>query len=217
MIVTLLTIIQSSAAAVLIQQALLRLDPSTSTFSSLHLLLVRLCLRSRAYSEALPILNNNIYHIAPSKSSPAERQYRALCSPKNASATFITQEAGFSNPIEYRHHLLYHLYGAMLYIGAKHWERALFFLEIVLVCPTANTTSMIQIEAYKKWVLVNLLQHGKSQPMPRGVNPSSAKTYRSIGKPYEAISDAFKNPDPHKLRTEADAGERIWRDVSPLP
>ena len=102
----------------------------------------------------------------------------------------------------------------MLYILAKKWERALFFLEIVLVCPTANTASMIQIDAYKKWVLVCLLQHGKSLHMPRGVNPSAAKLYRSMCKAYESISDAFKKPSPQKLRIEADAGEKIWREVN---
>ena len=43
----------------------------------------------------------------------------------------------------------------------KDWERALLFLEIVMVSPTANTASKIQVEAYKKWVLVSLLHRGK--------------------------------------------------------
>ena len=198
----------------LIQQALLRLDPTTSTFTSLHLLFVKLCLRSRAYNEALRILDNDIYHIAPSKSRSAERQQRPLCSQKNASPTFITQEAGFSTTIEYRHHLLYHLYGAMLYIGAKNWERALLFLEIVMSCPTPNTASMIQVEAYKKWVLVCLLQHGKVLSIPRGASSAATKNYRSLSKPYEAIGEAFKNTEQQKLRAEATAGENIWQQVS---
>ena len=49
----------------------------------------------------------------------------------------------------------------MCYIGLKDWERALLFLEIVLVSPTSNTASKIQVEAYKKWVLVSLLYRGK--------------------------------------------------------
>ena len=43
----------------------------------------------------------------------------------------------------------------------KDWERALLFLEIVMVSPTASTASKIQAEAYKKWVLVSLLHRGK--------------------------------------------------------
>ena len=49
----------------------------------------------------------------------------------------------------------------MLYMGLKNWERAQLFLEIVIVSPTVNTASMIQVEAYKKWVLVNLMFKGQ--------------------------------------------------------
>lgn len=49
----------------------------------------------------------------------------------------------------------------MLYLGLKQWERALLFLEIVIVSPANNTASMIQVEAYKKWVLVGLLLEGR--------------------------------------------------------
>lgn len=48
----------------------------------------------------------------------------------------------------------------MIYIGLRDWERALLFLEIVIASPTINTTSIIQVEAYKKWVLVSLLLKG---------------------------------------------------------
>ncbi len=48
----------------------------------------------------------------------------------------------------------------MLYMGSKKWERAQLFLELVLVSPAINTASMIQVEAYKKWILVNLLLKG---------------------------------------------------------
>ena len=49
----------------------------------------------------------------------------------------------------------------MLYMGLKNWARAYFFLEVVIIAPTGNTASMIQVEAYKKWVLVNLMLNGK--------------------------------------------------------
>lgn len=48
----------------------------------------------------------------------------------------------------------------MIYIGLRDWERALLFLEIVIASPNINTTSIIQVEAYKKWVLLSLLLKG---------------------------------------------------------
>lgn len=50
----------------------------------------------------------------------------------------------------------------MTYMALKQWREALFFLEIVVVTPTSNNvTSMIQVDAYKKWVLVGLILHGR--------------------------------------------------------
>ena len=63
--------------------------------------------------------------------------------------------------MNYRDHLMYFLYGAMLYLGVKNWERALLLLEIVIMSPTQHTASMIQVEAYRKWVLVGLLLEGR--------------------------------------------------------
>ena len=49
----------------------------------------------------------------------------------------------------------------MIYMGLQNWERALLFLEIVVVAPQSNATSMIMVEAYKKWLLVGLLFKGE--------------------------------------------------------
>ena len=53
----------------------------------------------------------------------------------------------------------------MIYIALKDWERALVFLETVIASPVArdNTggTSRIQVEAYKKWILVGLVHKGQ--------------------------------------------------------
>lgn len=49
----------------------------------------------------------------------------------------------------------------MCYIGLKDWDRAKLFLEVVIMSPTQNIVSKIQVDAYKKWVLVSLLRDGK--------------------------------------------------------
>ena len=48
----------------------------------------------------------------------------------------------------------------MIYTGLKDWERALHFYDIVIMSPTNGTASMIQVEAYKKRVLVGILAEG---------------------------------------------------------
>lgn len=83
-----------------------------------------------------------------------------LCSRHNSSSTYITPESGLSAKLEYRDHLIYFLYAAMIFMGLKKWKRALHFLEIVIMSPVVNNVSRIQVDAYKKWVLVSLLYKG---------------------------------------------------------
>lgn len=83
-----------------------------------------------------------------------------LSSHHDSSSTFITPDSGLSAKLDYRDHLIYFLYGAMIFMGLKKWKRALFFLEVVIMTPIVNNVSKIQVDAYKKWVLVSLLHKG---------------------------------------------------------
>ena len=87
--------------------------------------------------------------------------YPFLCSNHQTSSTFITPDSGLSAKLEYRDHMQYYLYGAMIYIGLKQWDKALGFLETVLITPAAVNASKIQAEAYKKYILVSLLHKGR--------------------------------------------------------
>lgn len=46
-------------------------------------------------------------------------------------------------------------------MALKQWCKAAHFLEIVISMPTVGPISMIMVEAYKKWILVSLLDKGK--------------------------------------------------------
>lgn len=141
--------------------AILRVDSSGATLTSSHLLFVRKCLEARAYSEALPVLNHSIFYFPSSVSKATENHlYRYLSSNHQSSSTFITPESGLSAKLNYQDHLQYFLFGAMCYMGLKEWKRALLFLEMVIISPSTNNASKIQVEAYKKYVLVGLLYKG---------------------------------------------------------
>lgn len=73
----------------------------------------------------------------------------------------MMNNSGYSTKITYREHLEYFLYGAMVYMILKDWEKALHFLTVVVSCPVVNSVSTIMVEAYKKWILINLLKNGK--------------------------------------------------------
>ncbi len=149
------------AAIAPIRSAILRLDSAGSTFTSSHLIFARLCLEARAFAAAMPVLGNNLFYFPPTTNRAGEdNMFPFLCSNHSSSSTFITPDSGLSAKLDYHDHLQYFLFGAMIYMGLKQWKRALLFLETVLVTPVTNNASKIQVEAYRKWVLVNLLYRG---------------------------------------------------------
>lgn len=46
-------------------------------------------------------------------------------------------------------------------MALRKWRKALHFLSMVVCSPVVNSVSMVMVEAYKKWILVGLLEHKK--------------------------------------------------------
>ena len=191
--------------------AMLRLDPTAGTFTSSHLRLVRLCLARGVPSQALPILDKNIYAfpMTPPKNLPEE----PLCEEHELSSSFITAKSGFSLPLKSEYVLEYYLLGAHIYVGLRNYSRARLFLECVLLTPTiAGSCSALQSEAYKKWILLGLLAQGKTYPLPRTHNQAVMKSMKSVGRAYDALAETFEKRDLKKLQAEMDAGSQIWHE-----
>ena len=140
-----------------IRCAILRIDPSGACFTSNHLLFVKLCLEANALASALTILDNDIFSFPTEYKGPPPM----LCDPTIASCVYINSLSGISDKLRYQDHLQYLLYAAMVYMGLKLWDRALWLLEATITSPVQNAASMIQVEAYKKWVIVGLLLAGR--------------------------------------------------------
>jgi COP9 signalosome complex subunit 3 len=191
--------------------AMLRLDPTGGTFTSNHLRLVRLCLSRGVPSQALPILDKNIYAfpMSPPKNLPDE----PLCEEHELSSNFITTKSNFSLPLKSEYVLEYYLLGAHIYIGLRNYSRARLFLECVLLTPTlSGSCSALQVEAYKKWILLGLLAQGKAYPLPRTHNQAVMKSLKSVGRSYDALAETFEKRDWKKLQAEMDQGMQIWHD-----
>ncbi|KAL8703557.1 MAG: hypothetical protein Q9201_003261 [Fulgogasparrea decipioides] len=115
--------------------------------------------KARTFRAAKAILDKDIYEFPSSANTQPGDQLP--CSSHDASSGFISDKTELSDKVTYRDALKYFLYGAMIYMALHEWGRAIHFLEIVLTAPSRNNTSQMQIEAYKKWVLANLLAHGE--------------------------------------------------------
>ncbi|KAL8897331.1 MAG: hypothetical protein Q9192_002635 [Flavoplaca navasiana] len=194
--------------------AILRLDPSGSCFTSTHVVFVHLCLEAHAFRAATSILDKDIYEFPSSTRTLPSGDLP--CSRHDTSSGFITDKSELSDTITYREPLHYFLYGAMIYLALKEWRRAILFLEFVLTAPSKTHSSHIQVEAYKKWVLANLLAYGEvPSSLPKTTNSQVAKQVRTLGKAYEALGAVFqygisKEHDVRRLNAEVHIGHQKW-------
>ncbi|KAJ5777097.1 hypothetical protein N7520_000343 [Penicillium odoratum] len=196
--------------AQLIRDALLRLDPSCAVLTSTHVLLTQLCLASRAYTCALPVLDKQIRHIPALPNRAPSNSISALCAEHESSLSFINETTGLSSKLSYRDYLRYFLYGGMIYLALKEWRKASHFLGTVISMPTLGSVSMIMVEAYKKWILVGLLEKGKLCSPPSITASHVVKTLQSLVKPYISLAHTFERGDVKKLEVEVDAARDIW-------
>lgn len=189
--------------------ATLRLDPNASTFTSTHLLIVRLAVEYRAYRNVLRLLQNYVDGF-PTKSATTDTAVPAAR--HTSSSSYITASSGFSDTINATDVQEYFYLGAICFIGLRMYEEALLYLESVLVVPTHNTAHIFMVEAYSKFVLVGCLLEGRLLSPPRTSNNQALKSIRAMAKPYETLAEAYYQRNIAKLRAEVDVGMQKWTE-----
>lgn len=198
-----------------IRSAMIRLDPTTGTFTSTHLSFIQLCLETRSYAAAEPILDNYI-HTLPSKIPNIVRdglEYSVPCADTASSGEYIHQSSGHSEKLSIVDVQEYYVLGAMAYLGTRQFKKAQQFLEHVLIVPSSNVANGLMLEAYKKWVLVGCLVDGMSKSVPRTANGNAIKQVKSASKAYEALAEAYVQlSNLPKLKTQIKYGAEIWAE-----
>ena len=201
------------AAIQLLHSVILSLDRSSSTFTKTHYYFIKLCLLTRAYSEALPILDQPIYHIPTAETTKTidRRLGQFPCSETETSLSYLNTTTGLSGRITTRIYLEYYYMGALCYLAARDWIKAQTFLEIILITPTQHSVaSLIMLEAYRKWVLIGLIVKGEPSEPPRAMISTASKHVRILAKPYECVAEAFKNSNVNLLAGEIQEGMDMW-------
>ncbi|KAF1945779.1 hypothetical protein EJ02DRAFT_473705 [Clathrospora elynae] len=198
-----------------IRSAMTRLDPTTGTFTSTHINFIQLCMQTRSYAAAEPILDNYIYAL-PTKIPHIVREdleYSVVCADVASSGEYIHQCSYHSNKVSLVDVQQYYVLGAMAYLGVRQFKKAQQFLEHVLVVPTSNTANGLMLEAYKKWVLVSCLVAGRPVSTPRTANGNAMKTIKSASKAYEALAEAYEELDNMpKLKAQIKFGAETWAE-----
>ncbi|GAA6012716.1 hypothetical protein JCM10207_005335 [Rhodosporidiobolus poonsookiae] len=109
-------------------------------------------------------------------------------------------------PIKYQDHLLYHYLGGTILALLGDYVRAADLLEIAVSAP-GPSASLIQIDAYKKLVLVQLLAHGKVQPLPKYTSQAVQQAVKVLGAAYNEYAAAFVSLDRAKVAQVKDKGK----------
>ncbi|KAF1834309.1 hypothetical protein BDW02DRAFT_342711 [Decorospora gaudefroyi] len=204
-----------SLAIAPMRSAMTRLDPTTGTFTSIHLIFVQLCLETRSYAAAEPILDNYI-HTLPTKVPNVVREnleYSVPCADVVSSGEYMHLNSGHTDKVSLADIQEYYVLGAMAYLGVRQFKKAQHFLEHVLVAPTSSTANGFMLEAYKKWVLVTCLVDGKMGSVPRTANGNAIKTIKFASKAYEALAEAYEElHNMSKLKAQVKMGAEMWAE-----
>ncbi|KAI0310282.1 hypothetical protein OF83DRAFT_1070772 [Amylostereum chailletii] len=86
----------------------------------------------------------------------------------------------------YTDHLVYHYAGGVIAAALRRFELAAEMLEICASAPP----SAVQAEAMKKLVLVQLILHGKTLPLPKYTHAGVSR-FGGPGSPYGALAKAY--------------------------
>jgi len=154
-----------------LQAAACALQPSPAHFTPLHAEFMKVCLLSKCYFAAQPLLDQELLQV-------------------DKEATLVTP----------RDLLLYHYYAGMIEIGHKRFKSAIQYLTLAFSAPT-HVLNAIMVEAYKKCVLCALIETGEAPRVPKYTALVVQRQLKATAlAPYHELADAFVSHKVADLR-----------------
>ncbi|KAI8126188.1 COP9 signalosome complex subunit 3 [Lucilia cuprina] len=160
--------------------AINKIRTSESQLTPIHADLCQLSLKSKCFRVALKYLDVDITTISTSAETRGQNQ------------TDVTNH-------DAKYFLLYYYYGGMIYTAIKNYERALYFFEVCISTP-AMAMSYIMLEAYKKFILVSLILHGKIIPIPKYSSQVISRFMKPIAQVYHTLAVAYATTSSEEVR-----------------
>lgn len=109
--------------------------------------------------------------------------------------------------------LEYNLVCGLIYISRRDWSKALAALERTITHPSKDKgVSKIMTEAYKKWLLVGLLQNGELPMLPSYTPTWPKSAYSTLSPEYISLATLFNTTDAPRLKAEVEASGQLWED-----
>ena len=145
-----------------LQAAACALQPSAAHFTPIHADFMRICLLSKCYVAAQPLLDQELLQV-------------------DKEGTLVTP----------RDLLLYHYYAGMVQVGLKRFRAAVDSFTLCFSAPTA-VLNAIMVEAYKKCMLCTLIQSGEQVRSPKYTAPSISRHVKSLTPYVEYVEEFGK-------------------------
>ena len=195
-----------------VANALLRLDPTGSMFTSTHLTLAKIACQTGWVQPALRVLDCDTTFF-PGMVGPKDTRY--LCDSSLHPSTFISVDTGLTEPVKSSTILEYYHLSANCYMTQRDWTKAHRALEHVITYPSKDKgVAKIMDEAYKRWLLVGLLKDGKEPALPSYTAAHPKNVYSQLGAPYKNIASQFSTTNAGQLKTDAETNRKTWEDDS---
>jgi len=164
-----------------LRTALEKLSPARhALLTPQHAQFALACILSKTYKTAIPILDRFDYKI-------------------DQQATGLKSE-------DVR---LFFYYGAICYIAQKQYVKALQYLVNVISAP-ALMPSAVMVEAYKKYVLISLIEHGEVVGLPKYTNGSVTRICKQFCAPYDDLATSFSTRSVEDVGKVADTRAEIF-------
>eukprot|EP00891_Asterochloris_glomerata_P000013 jgi/Astpho2/13/e_gw1.00001.28.1_t len=154
----------------------------------IHADLAQCCLLAQCYNAIVPILAEPMFDVNPKKTAMTPKEL-----------------------------LLYCYYGGMIHIGRKDYGAALQIFLHALTVPS-HVVNAITLEAYKKWILVSLINSGSQGVLPKFVPSQLPRAGKQEAKEYLEFAKQYTSSSAGELQALADkardklqeAGDNNW-------
>lgn len=197
-------------AVELLSDAVLRLDPSGSMFTSTHLNLAKLAVESNVIDPALKIFEKDITSFP---NMPGAKDPRPLCDTTLNPSAYISSSTGLTGQIRSNSILEYSLLRAIAYMSRRDWSKAHAALEQAITHPTKERgVSKMMLDAHKRWILVGLLSSGSSQSLPSYTSSQAKSSYSTLNSAYIEVASLFGTSNASQLLQEIQANQKTWED-----
>ncbi|KAK5987264.1 COP9 signalosome complex subunit 3 [Cladobotryum mycophilum] len=193
----------------LLAHVILRIDPTSSVFTSAHLLMVKLAYDTNCVEPTLKVIDSDILFYPPTSRS---MENKMLYDREDLDAD-APPSAAFNDAVKASSVLEYQLLRSLIYISRRDWAKAQAALEQIITHPVKEKgVSKIMADSYKKWVLVGLLNEGRAPTLPSSVYGGAKNAYTTLSSAYNDVAVLFHTDDASQLKATFAEHTQTWLD-----